>query len=588
MMNSSSAALPARLNLLAVEPRMLFDGAGAVAAVNHDPVGAADCRVVAADSAICDGDAIAGNLAGDQHDSDPDGDTLRVAGIISGDWGGTPVGNVGTALDGVYGSILMQSDGSYTYTPYADLCLAPGQQVADTFTYTLCDDRGGKSSTTLTVHVSAAAGENSPAAGNLAPVGEIDHRNVLLGQTVSGQAVLGSAQGDVADTDGNGDSLCVLGVVSGYQDGTSHLNVGHQMDGAYGHLTMSADGSYVYTPYADLVLAPGQSVRDVFTYTIGDGRGGEDSTWLKFDITSPNHNPVANADQRVVNANRDPIAGNVLCGNQPGDATDTDVDGDYLLVTGVTAGNKPDVGRGNLGTPVQGQYGVLTLYADGSYRYEPNANLQLAPGGRVQDVFSYLICDHNGGEGRTTLSISLNGPARSNPVEPARPDNPGTPVVTPPPAPPAANQPVERETAVQTIKQGFPNNNSAIFVAPLAVPGLGQFSDIRPAALDVQRLEMPRDTFAPFAVERVLGEVQEMPAGPEKAAVAKPAVVAAQDDCAEADKPVAKLKPKVIKPTVLLKPELSGKRNFSEQVSVAKKGFVPPVKARAPQPARNC
>ena len=42
----------AALSLLAMEPRMLFDGAGAVAAVNHDPIAVADCRTVATDSAI--------------------------------------------------------------------------------------------------------------------------------------------------------------------------------------------------------------------------------------------------------------------------------------------------------------------------------------------------------------------------------------------------------------------------------------------------------------------------------------------------------------------------------------------------------
>ena len=42
---------------------------------------------------------------------------VSVVGVISGHWGGTPHGNVGQPLDGVYGRLQMDTDGSYTYTP---------------------------------------------------------------------------------------------------------------------------------------------------------------------------------------------------------------------------------------------------------------------------------------------------------------------------------------------------------------------------------------------------------------------------------------------------------------------------------------
>ena len=281
----------AALSLLAMEPRMLFDGAGAVAAVNHDPIAVADCRTVATDSAIVNGCAMGGNSGGsgnvggngngDNADSDPDGDTLTAVGIISGDWGGTPTGNIGGPIDGVYGTMLMQADGSYCYTPYADLALAPGECVTDTFTYTICDNNGGAASTTISLNVVGAR-------PNQAPIAMADSRTVLSNESLSnGCAIGGNTFGDQADSDPDGDTLIVTGVVAGALDHGSRGNLGTALNGSYGQLVMNGDGSYTYTPYSDLALAPGQRVSEQFTYLICDSRGGEASASLTLTVTRP-------------------------------------------------------------------------------------------------------------------------------------------------------------------------------------------------------------------------------------------------------------------------------------------------------------
>lgn len=567
----SSSRTRVALNLLAMEPRMLFDGAGAVAAVNHDPVAMADCRVVAADAAICDGAAIAGNTWGDAADSDADGHSLHVTGIISGDWGGLPKGNVGTAIDGVYGSVAMQADGSYSYTPYTDLCLAPGECVTDVFTYTICDDQGGESSTTLTLTVTGPQ-------ANHAPVGVWDLRTVSVGQTVAGQAVTGSPFGDRADTDGDGDALTVIGVSTGYQDGIQHDHVGQTLNGVYGQLTLQADGSYTYTPYADLALERGQTVREVFTYSIADDDCAQASTWLKFDISRPNQDPAARDDVRSISTTQVITDGQAIRGNTLGDVSDTDADGDALTVTGAQAGNSDSVTANGVDRAIQGQFGVLTLQADGRYTYTPNRTDAIAPGQVGQDVFSYLICDQNGGEAVAQIAINV-----SRAADPAPPptDKPGpTKLIDPI----TVVRPIEMLEPAQVGKQP-----AAIQLAPVLPPIFSRLSEVRDAANEPIRFEIPRDPFAPFSPERVLGEVQEMPAEAPKVA-ALPTVKAdvAQDDCQDQDKPVAKLKPKMVKPSVFAKPLSEAPKRFSEQIQAARKAFKAPAVVAPVRAARDC
>ena len=74
--------------------------------------------------------------------------------------------------------------------------------------------------------------------------------------------------GDVLsnDTDADGDTLIVT--VTGAISGGS---LGSALNGTYGQLTMSANGSYTYIANKDAAadaLDPGDTVTDTFTYTV--------------------------------------------------------------------------------------------------------------------------------------------------------------------------------------------------------------------------------------------------------------------------------------------------------------------------------
>ena len=112
---------------------------------NDDPIAAADSNATAKKSTLSVS-AVNGLLS---NDTDPDvhdqGDLF--VGAVSGS-----AANVGHAVAGTYGSVVINADGSYIYT--ADKGGLPAKIVAqDTFTYTVADGHGGTDTSTLSVIV---------------------------------------------------------------------------------------------------------------------------------------------------------------------------------------------------------------------------------------------------------------------------------------------------------------------------------------------------------------------------------------------------------------------------------------------------
>ena len=86
---------------------------------------------------------------------------------------------------------------------------------------------------------------------------------------------------------------------------------------------------------------------------------------------------------------------------------------------------------GNVGQPLVGTYGTLTLNADGSYSYmldnaDPDTNA-LAQGQTATDVFTYTMADADGATSTATLTITITG-TNDGPVAVAD-DNAGDAVI---------------------------------------------------------------------------------------------------------------------------------------------------------------
>ena len=161
------------------------------------------------------------------------------------------------------------------------------------------------------------------------------------------------------DTDADGDPLTAT-LVTGPANGT---------------LTLNADGSFTYTPNADF------NGTDSFVYTASDGTASTGDITVTITVNAVNDAPVAADDAYTVDEDATltiDAAGGLL-------ANDTDVDGDALTAALVT-------GPAN---------GTLTLNADGSFSYTPNADFN------GTDTFTYSVSDGAlTSEGTVTITVN--------------------------------------------------------------------------------------------------------------------------------------------------------------------------------------
>ncbi|MDO9313588.1 MAG: Ig-like domain-containing protein, partial [Burkholderiaceae bacterium] len=91
-------------------------------------------------------------------DSDPEGDALTVTQVAAGTGApSTAVSPIGVTVAGIYGDLLLRSDGSYDYVANRAGSIATGTQADDVFTYEVADGHGGLATATLTLHVAGEA-----------------------------------------------------------------------------------------------------------------------------------------------------------------------------------------------------------------------------------------------------------------------------------------------------------------------------------------------------------------------------------------------------------------------------------------------
>ncbi len=259
-----------------------------ILAVNHAPIATNDSYGTNENTPL--GVAAPGVLS---NDSDPDGDPLSAL-LVSGP---------------SHGSLALNADGSFTYTPNANYA------GSDSFTYAASD--GNLTSSPVTVNITVLAVNHAPSA-----TGDSYSTNENTPLVVTAPGVLSN------DNDPDGDHLSAVLV-----NGPSH-----------GTLVLNADGSFTYTP------STGYSGTDSFTYQASDGSLISGAVTVNLLINAANHAPTAVADSYSTGRNRSLVVAT------PGVlANDTDPDGDHLsafLVSGPS-------------------YGKLIFNSNGSFTYTP-------------------------------------------------------------------------------------------------------------------------------------------------------------------------------------------------------------------------
>ncbi|TGR27563.1 adhesin, partial [Mesorhizobium sp. M8A.F.Ca.ET.202.01.1.1] len=239
-----------------------------ITGTNDAPVAVADAAAVKEDTnTLADPNPVSGNVLSNDTDVD-NGDTHSVSAVNGS------AGNVGNDLVGTYGTLHLNSDGSYSYTLDNGLAsvqqLAEGATVTDVFSYTNSDNHGGTSSSSLTVTINGT---------NDGPVAVADINSVkedTAPNPVSGNVLTNDTDVDTGDTH----SVTAVNGVTG--------NVGTDVTGTYGTLHLNSNGTYTYTLNNSLAsvqaLAQGASVTDVFTYTNSDNHGGSSTANLTVTV----------------------------------------------------------------------------------------------------------------------------------------------------------------------------------------------------------------------------------------------------------------------------------------------------------------
>lgn len=275
------------------------------------------------------------------NDNDPDGGTLTVS--------TTPSTNV------VHGTLVLNTDGTFTYTPDNNF------NGTDTFRYTITDGEGGSDSAQVNLTVNAI---------NDMPVAISDS------YTMSENTSLTVIASDfnallINDSDQDEDPLSV--------------NLGASTNTSFGTLLLDTDGEFTYTPDADFVGV------DSFNYQLEDGNGGSDTGAVSITVTNVNAAPQAVAN------NYSMVEGTVLNADSVLE-NDVDIDGDTLTID-----------TSFVSTPSNGSV-IFSL--DGTFTYTPNTSFYGA------DSFTYMVDDGNGeqDEGLVTITILLNPDAHGRPL----------------------------------------------------------------------------------------------------------------------------------------------------------------------------
>jgi len=246
------------------------------------------------------------------------------------------------------GTVVINGDGTISYTPNAGFTTG-----TDSFDYEVCDDGTPSLCSVATVTVTVPNAQLPPSLGDDAVVIDED-------QTATGNLLTN-------DSDPNGDNLVI--------------NTTPVSDPTNGTVTINPDGSYTYVPNADFFGT------DTFTYEVCDDASPMLCSVAAVTVTVNSVNDMPEAmDDNYTTAAGVTISGNVS-------TNDTDVDGDNLTVN-TTAVTSPT-------------NGTLTLNADGTFDYVPNA------GFIGTDSFTYEVCDDGTPSicDIATVSIDVTGEA---------------------------------------------------------------------------------------------------------------------------------------------------------------------------------
>ncbi len=255
------------------------------------------------------------------NDSDPDLDVLQVESVTQGS----------------HGAVVINGDGTLTYTPQANYF------GSDNFTYTISDGRGGTDTASVSVTITSV---------NDAPVAVNDSAT-----TTPNQAVAINVLGNDFDVD------------------VDALNVDFCTNPANGSVINLGGGVLQYTPSLDFTGG------DQFTYTVSDGHGGTDTATVSIAVQTTSSMHVCDLDgsARWVNKTKwtATVIANVLDGSGLPVANAT-VQGTWsngITSTATTnSAGQATLPSGNVDKSVSSVTFTVTNITHATFEYTPGSN----------------------------------------------------------------------------------------------------------------------------------------------------------------------------------------------------------------------
>lgn len=275
-----------------------------------------------------------GNVAANDDVATTDEDTPTSIAVLANDSASdsSPLAIL-TATSPEHGIVAISNAQYLIYTPHADY------YGPDGFTYVVGDGAQSADTAGVSLYVDPV-NDNPDAVDDAAATDEDTAVNIAVSDN---------------DADVDGDTIRVIGLGAP----------------AHGSVRLLPDGDLRYTPAANYNGA------DSFTYTTGDGQGGEDSATVWVSV-SPINDAPALVDDTVATDEDTPVDINVL-------SNDSDLEGDSLTVTALGAARN----------------GTVVTNTDSTIRYIPDADYN------GQDDFSYTTEDGNGGSNSAMVTIII-------------------------------------------------------------------------------------------------------------------------------------------------------------------------------------
>ena len=230
--------------------------------------------------------------------------------------------------------------------------------------------------------------------------------NAFLGADTAAIDQQGTATGNVQTNDFDiDDTMAVTAIHSDTANADGTLGTG--LHGAFGTLTLNADGTYSYVADASTnTLGVGESAVDTFTYTVHSG-GSDFTQTLTITINGTNDAPS------ITSSAQSPVYSDTLNNDSfttfTGTVTASDVDAHDTMTYGAT-GATADNSQSGFDISVAGTYGTLYINsATGDYEYVPNDAAMEALKTTASDSFTFTVSDGHGGTDSQGFTVTING-----------------------------------------------------------------------------------------------------------------------------------------------------------------------------------